>query len=83
VDFATDEKLKENTPTLIGIDHGFSFPLQYFQKCSLPLDWAKFLDDFQLHWPTDEDIYVDFVRDGHCGNGSVRSGMVKCALQPE
>ena len=34
-----------------------------------------FLDDFQLHWPTDEDnSYVDFVRDGHCGNGAARTG---------
>jgi len=68
------EKLNENTPTLIGIDHAFSFPIQYFKQYGLPLDWAAFLDDFQRHWPTDEDIYVDFVRDGHCGNGSVRSG---------
>jgi hypothetical protein len=27
-------------------------------------DWPTFLDDFQRHWPTDENIYVDFVRDG-------------------
>jgi hypothetical protein len=25
------------------------------------------------HWPTDEDIYVDFVRDGGSGNGAARS----------
>jgi hypothetical protein len=25
-------------------------------------DWSAFLDDFRRHWPTDENIYVDFVR---------------------
>ena len=40
----------------------------------MPLDWPSFLDDFQRHWPTDEDIYVDFVRDGSIGNGAARSG---------
>jgi hypothetical protein len=35
-------------------------------------DWPTFLDDFQLHWPTDENIYVDFVRDGVVGNGAAR-----------
>jgi hypothetical protein len=68
------EILAEGTPTLIGIDHGFSFPLQYFEKYGLPFDWPSFLDDFQCHWPTDEDIYVDFVREGATGNGAVRSG---------
>ena len=34
-----------------------------------------FLDDFQRHWPTDEDhTYVDFVRDGVVGNGAARMG---------
>lgn len=34
----------------------------------------SFLDDFQKHWPTDEDIYVDFVCEGVTGNGAARSG---------
>jgi hypothetical protein len=68
------ERLSEGPPTLIGIDHGFSFPLQYFEQHGLPLDWPSFLDDFQRHWPTDEDIYVDFVRDGSAGNAAARSG---------
>ena len=56
-------RLTENVPTIIGIDHGFSFPLQYFKLHGLPLDWSMFLDDFQRHWPTDEDnTYVEFVR---------------------
>ena len=41
----------------------------------LPLDWGAFLDDFHLHWPTDDDgMYVDFIRDGLYGKGSARSG---------
>ncbi len=68
------EALSEGRPTLVGIDHGFSFPLQYFEQHGLPLDWPSFLDDFQCHWPTDEDIYVDFVRDGSIGNAAARSG---------
>ena len=62
-------------PILVGIDHGFSFPLRYFETHRLPLDWPTFLEDFQRHWPTDEDhTYVDFVRDGLCGQGGKRSG---------
>jgi hypothetical protein len=61
--------------TLVGIDHAFSFPLRYFEQHGLPLDWRFFLDDFQRHWPTDEDhTYVEFVRDGSCGNCAARSG---------
>jgi hypothetical protein len=52
------ETLAEDTPTLVGIDHGFSFPLRYFEMHGLLPDWLSFLDDFQRHWPTDEDIYV-------------------------
>jgi hypothetical protein len=68
------ERLSESEPTLVGIDHGFSFPLAYFERYRLPLDWPSFLDDFHRHWPTDEDIYVCFVRDGHSGNGAARCG---------
>jgi hypothetical protein len=68
------ERLSEEPPTLVGIDHGFSFPLQYFEQHGLPHGWPSFLDDFQRHWPTDEDIYVDFVRDGSVGNGTARQG---------
>jgi hypothetical protein len=69
------ERLAEPQPTLVGIDHGFSFPMAYFEAHDLPLDWPAFLEDFQRHWPTDEDhTYVDFVRDGIAGNGKARSG---------
>ena len=69
------ETLGEDVPTLVGIDHGFSFPMRYFEIHHLPPDWPTFLEDFQRHWPTDEDnTYVDFVRDGSCGNGAARFG---------
>jgi hypothetical protein len=68
-------RLSEDQPTLVGIDHAFSFPLRYFQQYDLPLDWTAFLKDFRRHWPTDQDnMYVDFVRDGLHGNGQARSG---------
>jgi hypothetical protein len=69
------ERLAEGVPTIVGIDHGFSFPLRYFEVNRLPPDWSAFLEDFQRHWPTDvEHTYVDFVRDGLAGNGAARTG---------
>ena len=69
------ERLAEDAATLVGIDHGFSFPLLYFEAHRLEPDWAAFVDDFQRHWPTDEDnTYVDFVRDGTVGDGAARMG---------
>lgn len=69
------DELSGDLPTLVGIDHGFSFPLRYFETHGLMPDWSAFLDDFQRHWPTDGDnTYVDFVRDGIVGNGAARTG---------
>ena len=69
------ERLTEDAPTLVGIDHGFSFPLRYFEVHGLAPDWPSFLDDFHRHWPTDGDhTYVNFVRDGSAGNGAARMG---------
>lgn len=70
------EVLAEATPTIVGIDHAFSYPLRYFEVHHLPPDdWGHFLDDFQHHWPTDtEHTYVDFVRDGLAGDGAARMG---------
>jgi hypothetical protein len=68
-------ELSSGPQSIVGIDHGFSFPLRYFQRHGLPLDWPLFLDDFQKHWPTDDDnMYVDFIRDGVYGNGAARCG---------
>jgi hypothetical protein len=44
------DRLSEDAPTIVGIDHGFSFPLRYFQVHHLEPDWPAFLDDFQRHW---------------------------------
>lgn len=72
------ERLEEPVPTLVGIDHGFSFPLRYFEFHALIPDWPAFLDDFGVHWPTDEDyVYVEFVRDGLRGNGAARGGSAR------
>ncbi len=69
------DELSNPKLVLVGIDHGFSFPLRYFEAHRLPLDWPAFLDDFQRHWPTDDDnTYVDFVREGEWGNGRKRVG---------
>ncbi len=59
-----------------GIDHGFSFPLSYFERYRLA-DWPAFLDDFARYWPTDGDhVYVDFVRDGALArHGGLAPGM--------
>ena len=67
--------LSEEVPTLVGIDHGFSFPLRCVEKHGLDRDWDQFLDDFCLHWPTDEEHHcVDFIRNGRFGNGGERTG---------
>ena len=67
--------LSEGVPTLVGIDHGFSFPLRYFEVHHLAPDWPVFLEDFHRHWPTDENnMYVDFVREGLHGKGADRVG---------
>ena len=69
------QRLGEDKATLVGIDHGFSFPMVYFQTHRVPTDWPAFLDDFHRHWPTDGDhTYVEFVRDGRSGNGRARWG---------
>ena len=67
--------LKDDIPTIVGIDHGFSMPLAYFERHRLPHDWSSFLDDFCHHWPTDHpNVYVDFVREGVLGSGAERMG---------
>ncbi|MCP9447868.1 MAG: hypothetical protein NNA22_09920 [Nitrospira sp.] len=69
------ERLSEPIRTLVGIDHGFSFPLQYFEQHRLPLDWPAFLEDFHHYWPTDEDhVSIDDVRYGRVGTGQARLG---------
>ena len=49
---------EQNMPTLVGIDHGFSFPIDYFRQYDhlLESSWDYFLDDFQQYWPTHKDV---------------------------
>ena len=69
------ERLGEDVPTIVGIDHGFSFPMAYFDAHRLEPDRPAFLDDFHRHWPTDgDDIWVESVRRGASGNGAERGG---------
>ena len=69
------EQLADGPRAIVGIDHAFSFPVDYFRAHAVPLDWGSFLDDFREHWPTDKDnMYVDFVRDGMSGAGAARGG---------
>jgi len=68
-------ELAAEIPAIVGIDHGFSFPIEYFDRHRLPRDWPNFLLDFQKHWPTHEPhTYVDFIRVGEVGNGLNRMG---------
>jgi hypothetical protein len=63
------------TPTIVGIDHAFSFPIEYIDKYGLPRDWPSFLLDFQKHWPTHEHgNFIDLIRDGDAGDGRNRMG---------
>lgn len=67
-------KLGDDTPTIVGIDYAFSFPLAYFEKYRLSGNWEDFLVDFQYHWPTDDrNTYVSFIRDDP-SRGSKRKG---------
>ena len=68
-------RLTEDEHTIVGIDHGFSFPITYFERHRLRRDWHAFLDDFRLHWPTDGDeVSVESVREGRVGRGAERMG---------
>lgn len=69
------EVLNQPIPTLVGLDHGFSFPHRYFRELGVPENWPAFLDDFQRHWPTDQAACsVEQVRRGICGNAALRCG---------
>ncbi len=57
------ELARKGVRYIAGIDHGFSFPLSYFERYRLT-SWSQFLEDFVAHWPTaDDHMYVDFIRD--------------------
>jgi hypothetical protein len=48
------EQLKGDDPIIVGIDHGYSFPMSYMKRYQIST-WDQFLDDFQQHWPTEQD----------------------------
>ena len=61
--------LESGELVIIGIDHGFSFPMSYMQRYGIT-SWDDFLRDFMRHWPTaDPHTYVDFVRDDNPRTG--------------
>lgn len=54
-----------DTRFIVGIDHGFSFPLSYLKRYEL-FSWEEFLRDLVVHWPTAGDHdYVEFSREGN------------------
>ena len=54
--------LASDEPIIIGIDHGFSFPISYMQRYGIT-SWDMFLDDFMQNWPTaDPYTCVESVR---------------------
>ena len=65
-------QISPTTPAIIGIDHGFSFPLAYFEKYGLKKCWPDFLTDFTTHWPTA--AHGARVTDLRMTSGIVRSG---------
>ncbi len=61
--------LETTEPVIIGIDHGFSFPLSYMQRYAIN-SWDSFLDDFIQHWPTAvTHTHVESVRDNNPRTG--------------
>ena len=60
------QRLREKKkPTLVGIDHAFSFPIEYFEKYRLAQgNWHRFLADFRCKWPTHK-YQVKCLKDGH------------------
>ncbi|MGH9482017.1 MAG: hypothetical protein ACRD1L_07970 [Terriglobales bacterium] len=67
--------MADEIPTLVGIDHAFSFPENYFERHGRKRDWPAFLDDFQRHWPTDQaNASVSDCQAGACGDARKRSG---------
>jgi hypothetical protein len=47
------EQLITKEATVVGIDHGFSFPIAYFETHQWKPHWPTFLKNFKRHWPTD------------------------------
>ena len=67
--------LTQSGPAIVGVDHGFSFPLAYFEEHGLRKNWREFLRDFCAHWPTGAPgVRVEDIRRGRGGRGVLRGG---------
>ena len=53
--------LTEPTPTIVGIDHAFSFPVDFLHKYSIT-NWEEFLAKFSRHWPADKRAVNDLKK---------------------
>lgn len=63
---------KKDKPTLVGIDHAFSFPMRYFEKYPHAQEgWDSFLNDFRKYWPTCGDK-------AQVGATKMKSGKKRC-----
>jgi hypothetical protein len=63
-----------NQTCIVGMDHGISFPADYFHRYGLK-NWEQFLSDFARHWPTDQpDVTVESFRSPSTSSGSKRTG---------
>ena len=63
---------EEDKPTLVGIDHAFSFPMRYFERYPQAQEsWDSFLNDFRKYWPTCED-------NAQVSATKMRSGKKRC-----
>ncbi len=59
---------------IAGIDHGFSFPISYFDRYKIE-SWQQFLEDFTSHWAADhEDATIDQLRSDAASPALKRTG---------
>lgn len=63
-----DAELRRPLRTVVGLDHGFSFPMAYMRRNRLS-SWDAFLDDLAGHWPTERHD-VESLRRGNARTGT-------------
>lgn len=67
-------ELAAGPPTLVGIDHAFSFPQAYFREHGLR-SLPAFLNDFQRYWPTHlEGVTIQGLREDPHATARKRTG---------
>ncbi|MEX0430335.1 hypothetical protein [Spiribacter insolitus] len=78
------DTLDDPVPTLVGIDHGFAFPVAWHEQYGMARAWDGFLADFRAHYPTDlPGVSVQQVRDGTIGSGPARAGHARWRRRAE